>query len=180
MKTTDLTIAEPCHVSWESMSGDERRRFCAQCSKHVTHLSKLTQREAKDFLLDNPGECVQVDVLGDEVLFEPTPRASMTFRRGWLKRAAAMGAVLAVSTPAFAAGHVAETPSIVTRAVDFVRSLIGAEEVVEEVKVEPEVKEVKPVPDPVERRQVRPLGGAPRPSPEYLDKIAAERARQGK
>ena len=176
MKTTDLTFPEPCDVAWDTMSGDERRRFCGQCSKHVTHLSNMTQRQAKDFLLDNPGECVQVDVLGDDILFEPTPRRSMTFRKGWLRRAAAMGAVLAVSAPAFASGHVATTePTLVERAVDYVKALV------ESSWSEGVVAEVEPVdtqptePKPTRIQEIRPLGGAPMPSPAYLKKIQAQR-----
>lgn len=42
-----LHIAEPCHADWNAMTGDEARRFCDSCQKHVHHLSAMTRREAR-------------------------------------------------------------------------------------------------------------------------------------
>lgn len=50
MKKRDLHIAEPCHASWEAMTGDDARRFCDSCQKHVHHLSGMTRREAERLL----------------------------------------------------------------------------------------------------------------------------------
>src|SRR5579862_5731482 len=30
-----VSVAAPCPADWESMTGDERSRFCGQCQKHV-------------------------------------------------------------------------------------------------------------------------------------------------
>jgi hypothetical protein len=38
-----IVIASPCAVPWESMSGDEVRRFCGQCRLHVYDLSQMTR-----------------------------------------------------------------------------------------------------------------------------------------
>ena len=40
-----LEVRSPCHESWEQMSGDEKSRFCSQCSHQVTNLSAMTQQE---------------------------------------------------------------------------------------------------------------------------------------
>lgn len=40
------SVASPCDVAWESMTGDERVRHCAQCRKNVYDLSSLTVLEA--------------------------------------------------------------------------------------------------------------------------------------
>jgi len=41
------------------MEGDERKRFCAQCGKHVFNLSAMTEREGKAFAEETQGrECV--------------------------------------------------------------------------------------------------------------------------
>jgi hypothetical protein len=56
--TTDpldgLTVAVPCTVSWESMRGDARRRFCGSCRLHVHDLSAMTRDEALAFLAARP------------------------------------------------------------------------------------------------------------------------------
>ena len=43
-------IASPCNVPWESMTGDERERMCASCSKTVYDVSKMTTSEAETLL----------------------------------------------------------------------------------------------------------------------------------
>ncbi len=89
MKKRDLHIAEPCHASWEAMTGDDARRFCDSCQKHVHHLSGMTRREAER-LLSAPREggslCVRYahDTAG-EVRFRALRRratAPMAQRRG--------------------------------------------------------------------------------------------------
>lgn len=41
------------------MEGDERKRFCARCGKHVFNLSAMTEREGKAFAEETQGrECV--------------------------------------------------------------------------------------------------------------------------
>ena len=41
-------IASPCTASWEAMAGDDRVRFCRQCSLNVYNLSGMTKLEAED------------------------------------------------------------------------------------------------------------------------------------
>ena len=43
-------IASPCHASWDQMEGDERKRFCFQCRKHVYDFSKMTTVEVEELL----------------------------------------------------------------------------------------------------------------------------------
>jgi|LNFM01.1.fsa_nt_gb hypothetical protein len=43
-------IASPCNVPWESMTGDERARLCASCSKTVYDLSQMTTADAEALL----------------------------------------------------------------------------------------------------------------------------------
>ncbi|MDT7778446.1 MAG: hypothetical protein QOC99_958 [Acidobacteriota bacterium] len=42
-----VRVATPCPADWERMVGDERVRFCDQCSLHVYNLSGMTRREAE-------------------------------------------------------------------------------------------------------------------------------------
>lgn len=41
----ELEIAEPCPVSWEQMTGNERVRHCRECNQKVFDLSCLTTQE---------------------------------------------------------------------------------------------------------------------------------------
>src|ERR1700735_2236764 len=45
-----IAIAAPCKASWDDMRGDETKRFCTGCSKHVYNLSAMSQSEADHFL----------------------------------------------------------------------------------------------------------------------------------
>lgn len=62
MHCHDLPIPEPCHESWEAMTGDDRRRHCASCEHSVAALSALTRDEAS-VLLATRGEhrCVRYE-----------------------------------------------------------------------------------------------------------------------
>lgn len=46
----DVRIASPCAASWDDMIGDDRMRFCQQCTKNVYNLSAMS-REAAEALL---------------------------------------------------------------------------------------------------------------------------------
>ena len=53
-------VASPCDVAWESMTGDERVRHCAQCRKNVYDLSSLTALEALALIqAQEGGVCVR-------------------------------------------------------------------------------------------------------------------------
>jgi hypothetical protein len=58
-----VTIVTPCRESWDAMTGDDRVRFCARCSKNVHDLSAMTRDEAETFLethLDADDACVRL------------------------------------------------------------------------------------------------------------------------
>ena len=69
MHCHDLPIPEPCHESWEAMTGDDRRRHCASCDLSVVDLSALTRDEAS-VLLATRGEhrCVRYEHDAAEVI----------------------------------------------------------------------------------------------------------------
>jgi len=50
-----VRIASPCHVGWDQMTGDARRRFCDSCSLHVYNLSDMTADEAEGFVREAEG-----------------------------------------------------------------------------------------------------------------------------
>ena len=48
-----VTIPTDCHVSWDSMRGDERTRHCSTCNQTVFNLSSMTASEAAELLTSN-------------------------------------------------------------------------------------------------------------------------------
>ena len=50
-----INVASPCSADWGEMSGDDRKRFCQQCSLHVYDLSTMTRMEAEGFLQSELG-----------------------------------------------------------------------------------------------------------------------------
>ena len=57
-----IQIRTPCPKRWEELVGDERRRFCSECSLHVHNSAALTQREAQALVADAPGRvCMRIE-----------------------------------------------------------------------------------------------------------------------
>jgi len=53
-------VATPCHVSWESMTGDDKVRFCGECRLNVYNLSAMDVEEAAERLAaDEEDLCVR-------------------------------------------------------------------------------------------------------------------------
>jgi carboxypeptidase family protein len=51
----NLRVASPCTVGWERMSGDERVRFCDECSLHVYNISEMTGAEVRALVAGTEG-----------------------------------------------------------------------------------------------------------------------------
>jgi hypothetical protein len=49
-------VASPCNARWNDMSGDERARFCGQCSKHVFNLSAMTRVQIETLVREKEGK----------------------------------------------------------------------------------------------------------------------------
>lgn len=55
-----VRVAAPCPADWERMVGDERMRYCGQCSLHVYNLSGMTKREAETLVANAEGRlCIR-------------------------------------------------------------------------------------------------------------------------
>jgi hypothetical protein len=50
-----LRVASPCGVSWDSMAGDERVRFCRLCSLNVYDFAGMTRAEIEALVLKTEG-----------------------------------------------------------------------------------------------------------------------------
>ena len=56
----NLKVASPCSADWDSMYGDERKRFCGDCKLHVYNLSGMTRYDAENLLRLSEGRlCVR-------------------------------------------------------------------------------------------------------------------------
>ncbi|HEX9962340.1 MAG TPA: hypothetical protein VGB00_15505 [Pyrinomonadaceae bacterium] len=56
----NIRVASPCAADWNEMRGDERKRFCSECSLNVYNLSGMTRDEAENLLLTAEGRvCVR-------------------------------------------------------------------------------------------------------------------------
>ncbi|HEV2801292.1 MAG TPA: hypothetical protein VGW12_12385 [Pyrinomonadaceae bacterium] len=55
-----VRVAAPCRADWERMRGNERVRFCDQCSLNVYNLSNMTRKDAEALILNTEGRlCVR-------------------------------------------------------------------------------------------------------------------------
>jgi hypothetical protein len=55
-----VRVAAPCRADWEKMVGDERMRYCEECSLHVYNLSGMTRREAEALITNAEGRlCIR-------------------------------------------------------------------------------------------------------------------------
>lgn len=64
-----LIIRQSCSMDWNTMSGDDKRRFCDQCGCHVHNLSALTATEQKQFTEKNgEKECISYVRYEDETI----------------------------------------------------------------------------------------------------------------
>lgn len=75
-----ISVATPCHVDWDTMSGDERKRFCGNCKKNVYNLSDMPEKEATSFISKEVGAgrvpCIQFYKREDgTILFDNCPVA---------------------------------------------------------------------------------------------------------
>lgn len=56
----NLKIAAPCPADWNGMIGNDRIRFCGQCSLNVYNLSEMSRRDAEDLINRSEGRlCVR-------------------------------------------------------------------------------------------------------------------------
>ncbi len=50
-----IRIASPCPTSWDSMSGNDRVRFCSECKLHVYNLAAMTAGEIEQLIKRTEG-----------------------------------------------------------------------------------------------------------------------------
>lgn len=56
-----MRVASPCHVGWDSMTGDDRARHCESCDRHVYNIVGLTRPEIESLVENTEGRlCVRM------------------------------------------------------------------------------------------------------------------------
>ena len=55
-----LQLSFRCPADWEAMEGDETKRFCSHCQKHVHNLSAMTREEAEAVATRSGEICVRM------------------------------------------------------------------------------------------------------------------------
>lgn len=79
----DIQIATPCKADWDAMTGDDRVRFCGECSLNVYNLSAMTRDEAEALIARKEGRlCVRLFKRHDgTVITHDCPRGLERVRR---------------------------------------------------------------------------------------------------
>jgi hypothetical protein len=98
-----MRIASPCNVGWENMTGDDRTRFCDQCSLHVYNISAMTRDEVASLVAKTEGRfCARLYRRTDgTVLTRDCPVGLRALRRRVAKMAgAALTAILSLCAAA--------------------------------------------------------------------------------
>jgi hypothetical protein len=99
-----LQIAAPCPVGWESMKGDDRKRFCDLCSLNVYNISEMTRGEVEKLAADPDGRvCARIYRRADgRVLMRDCPVGLRAYRkRAAAYISAAFGTVLGLFSVGF-------------------------------------------------------------------------------
>ena len=45
-----VRISKPCSEKWSDMQGDDLKRYCAQCNRHVHNLSAMSERKRAAYI----------------------------------------------------------------------------------------------------------------------------------
>src|SRR5947199_8355723 len=56
----NVRVASPCSADWDSMYGDDQKRFCKECKLNVYNLSGMTREDAERLVTNAEGPlCVR-------------------------------------------------------------------------------------------------------------------------
>ncbi|HYO91939.1 MAG TPA: ankyrin repeat domain-containing protein [Pyrinomonadaceae bacterium] len=108
-----LTITTPCQADWDSMSGNDRVRFCSHCDSSVHHLSEMTRQEALALVRKSQGHlCVRYYSRPDGTIQLTTQKLHSIKRRASRLAAGAFTATLSLCSTV-----IAQTPSAIRPSV---------------------------------------------------------------
>ncbi|HEY0429079.1 MAG TPA: carboxypeptidase-like regulatory domain-containing protein [Pyrinomonadaceae bacterium] len=99
-----LRVASPCKTGWETMSGDERTRFCRSCSLNVYNISEMTNAQVESLVKKTEGRfCGRIYRRADgTVLTKNCPVGLRAYYKRTARLAgAALGAMLGLFSISF-------------------------------------------------------------------------------
>jgi hypothetical protein len=112
-------VATPCTADWERMEGDEKKRFCGQCSLHVYNVSAMSRGEAEAVIARTEGRlCMRLYRRADgTVITRDCPVGLRAVRRRVARATgAAFAAVLSfLSVPIASRAHVSQGQAVTQR-----------------------------------------------------------------
>jgi TonB family protein len=92
-----IKVASPCTMEWRWMSGNDRVRYCRQCSLNVYNLSAMSQWEAEDLISRTEGRlCVKFYRRADgTILTKNCPVGLQAIKKKWARtRTHILGALM--------------------------------------------------------------------------------------
>src|SRR5215471_4735836 len=102
-----IYIASACRANWETMSGSDQVRHCAECNRQVYDLSKMTRSQAERLVIVKEGSfCARISRSPDGAVItleEPGPQF-ITRRASPLAAAVVSAAISFASTAPAPAG----------------------------------------------------------------------------
>lgn len=95
-----ISVASPCSADWDSMTGDDRSRFCGQCQLNVYNLSAMSRPEAEALVQEKEGRlCVRYYRRYDGTLItRDCPVGLKTLHQRRIKRFGAVAAAVTLIT----------------------------------------------------------------------------------
>jgi len=93
-----IQIATPCHVSWDSMTGDERTRHCHSCQLSVYNIASMSTAEAEKLIVESEGRlCLRIFRRSDgRVITKDCPKGLRAIRDRYFRCAAGAAALVSV------------------------------------------------------------------------------------
>ncbi len=90
-----LEIRRPCPKRWAELRGDDRRRFCSECSLHVHNAAALSRDEVRDLVSSGESRvCLRVEfdargrpLFRDSDRTVAAPRRTLASRARWVMSA---------------------------------------------------------------------------------------------
>lgn len=101
---SNVSIASPCNVSWESMKGDNRVRFCDECHLNVYNLSDMKAVDAAELVQRSEGRlCIKFYNRPDGTMLTADCPKGLRPKIRWAARriAAALAAAVGLSLGSF-------------------------------------------------------------------------------
>ncbi len=81
----NIRIASPCKVPWDSMKGNDKIRFCSQCSLNVYDLSNMTRKEVAKIFSQNEKLCVALYRRADGTILMQDCPVGLARIKSWCK-----------------------------------------------------------------------------------------------